>query len=256
MYLSVDIGGTNVRAVVADNLKDPKILDRATFKNTHNFDEYLKQLINFAKTKGKIDGIGISITGDLNPDKTIVIDSAINAPEILNQPIVKVLENEFNCKVFMENDGTASALGEAIYGSPEKDEFVYVIWGTGVGGALIKRENTQTLVEQIDWYKHFEEWEYVCGGKAIEKNNNKLAKDLTEDEWKVVMQKFEIHLLKLLENYKTENLVFGGGVALNQFERILKLKENLGNRLPNVFLTKLGDDTGLYGGFALIKQNL
>jgi predicted NBD/HSP70 family sugar kinase len=183
MYIAIDIGGTNARVASVDNLITPKIIKRASFKNTHNFNEYFSKIVNFIDSTGKIDGIGISIAGDLNKEKSMVVDSAENVPEVVDQPIVASLGKRFGCKVFMDNDGVAMALGEAIYGNCDKDKFVYLIWGTGIGGAIVKRKGDKIVVDQIDWFKHFEEWEYKCGGEAIKKIYGKPAKDISQIQW-------------------------------------------------------------------------
>lgn len=250
MYLAVDIGGTNIRFASTENLETGKIADKEKIRNNHNFEEYFQKIIDFAKGQGQIKGVGISVIGDLNPEKTIVVATAPNAPEVINQPIVDRLKKQLDCEVYMENDGTAMALGEAVYAKKINDNFIYVIWGTGIGGAKVKNLNNRLEVEQIDWYKHFEDWEYDCGGEAIEKNYSKKPQDLTENEWKSIMSSFEKYLNRLVRFFKAKLLVFGGGVSLNQFRRIEALQKNINASLQ---LSELGDDAGLLGGFAMIK---
>lgn len=253
MYLSIDIGGTNVRVASTDDLQTGKIVDRVKLKNNHNFEEYFQKIIEFAKGQGEIKGVGISVIGDLNPEKTIVVDTAPNAPEIINQPIVDRLKKQLNCGVYMENDGTAMALGEAVYAKEKNDDFAYVIWGTGIGGAQVKKDKNKLKVVQIDWYKYFKDWEYDCGGEAIEKKYAKKPQDLTENEWRFVMNNFEKYLNRLVRFFDAKLVVFGGGVSLNQFRWIEAIQTNINAALQ---LSELGDDAGLLGGFAIIKLGL
>ncbi len=50
----------------------------------------------------------------------------------------KLIEKEFNKKVYVENDANAAAIGELIFGVGKKyDSFIMVTLGTGVGGGII-----------------------------------------------------------------------------------------------------------------------
>ncbi len=254
MYIAIDIGGTNVRVASAQSLDNLVIISRAVFKNDHNFDDYISKVISFVKKQDKVGGIGISITGDLNEEKTMAIDTSPNAPEFLNQPIVDIFKKEFRCPVFLENDGPASALGEALYGKERNKNFAYIIWGTGIGGAQISWDNNKTKVEQLGWYKYFEEWENQCGGNRIKEKFEKPAGDLNNTEWNEVMKIFKGQLLEFLSKIKPSLIVFGGGISINQKKRLVALKKELSSSLPEIQTTSLGDDTGLYGAFALIKN--
>ncbi len=254
MFLAIDIGGTNVRAAVSTSLDNPELIDQVKIPNEHDFDQYMKQVIEFAKKQGKIKGVGISITADINEEGTMAIATSPNAPEVLNQPIVELLEKELGCPVYMDNDGTVSALGEARYAREGAKEFIFVIWGTGIGGARATREKGKIKVDQIDWYEHFEDWENDCGGEPIKSKHSKPPEELTEEEWREVEDKMKKHLLVFSGNLKTSLIVFGGGIALNQPHRVENIKKDLGRQIPNISLAKLGDEVGLFGAFALIKQ--
>ncbi len=255
MYIGIDIGGTSVRAVVSKEFDNPNFLDRLKIPNNHDFDKYTEELINFISKYHYISAIGISITGDLNSEKTMAIDASPNAPEFLNQPIVKIFKDKFNCQVFLENDGTVSALGEAIYGSNRSKKFTYLIWGTGIGGAKVTNNfSGKVNVEQIDWYKYFEAWENQCGGAKIQEYFGKPGSELTEREWEEIMKNFKENLQQFIDQVNPELIVFGGGVSIKQRSRL----ENLQTNFPNTKLqiSNLGEDTGLYGALALIKQTV
>ena len=135
MYIGVDMGGTKIRVGATESLDNPHIKSKKVIKNNHDFDEYIGQIIDFAEGLGKISGVGISTNGALNKEKTIFIGDILNTPEKRNKKPVEILKNRLNCEVFMENDGVAATLGEVLYGRYNFDEFLYVIWGTGIGGA-------------------------------------------------------------------------------------------------------------------------
>lgn len=241
------MGGTKIRVAATENLETPQIVSKKIIKNKHDFDEYINQIVDFAKGLGKISGVGISTNGALNKEKTMFIGDILNTPEKRNKQPVEILKNSLNCDIFMENDGVAAALGETSYGRYNFDEFLYIIWGTGIGGAYARRENNKIMINRVDWFKHFQELEEECGGNFIEKQFGKLPHDLREEEWGEVTKNFKKHLMKLIEVFKIKNVIFGGGIAINQFNRIRDIA-------PNLHLASFGDDAGLYGAFALLSR--
>lgn len=246
MYIAIDIGGTNIRVAAADNLEKIHIGEKLVFKNNHNFEEYMDKIVEFCGRQGSISAAGISTNGTLNKDKTVVIGGLANTPEKTGKPIVKILKSKLNCSVVMENDAVAAALAEKTYGRYNLDEFIYIIWGTGIGSAIARRENGELKVEQIDWLKYLEEWEADCGGNRIGRKFGKQVSDLSEEEWAGVVKDFKKHLLKLTEIIKIKQVILGGGIAISQFDRIK-------NIAPELYLTCFGEDAGLYGAFALIN---
>src|SRR5699024_2210080 len=87
------------------------------------------------------DAIGISSAGQINPKAGILIGS-VNIPGVNGLPIKEELEAKFNVPVTIENDVNAAALGESYFGiGGEVKDFLFLAYGTGIGGAIIENGN-------------------------------------------------------------------------------------------------------------------
>lgn len=249
MFVGIDIGGTSTRIASSSSLENIKIENRFEFKNTHDFDSDFGMIVKTIKNiANKVSSIGIGIPGDLGLDKTIVKDTTHNH-EYENISFLETLKQTFNCKAFMDNDGAAAALGVAYYDNSNKNDFEYITWGTGIGGASVRWTNGRAIATKLDWDINFDSWEDVCGGRKLEQRFGKTGDKLTDKEWGEVMGDFKSYLSEFVARNKCSNIVFGGGVATKQKDRLMNLK------LQNVRLSVsgLGEDTGLYGAFALAK---
>jgi len=84
-----------------------------------------------------IIGIGIGAPGPLDVEKGI-INFAPNLPGWRDVPLRKILEDEFNMKVVLENDANAAAWGERCFGVGQGvNNLVCFTLGTGIGGGII-----------------------------------------------------------------------------------------------------------------------
>lgn len=92
------------------------------------------------KHKNEIKGIGMGITGLIDPEAGI----AKFSPNIdwKNTPIKKSMEEEFEIQTFVDNDVKAMALGESRFGSAkEVRNLICINIGKGLGsGIIINRE--------------------------------------------------------------------------------------------------------------------
>ena len=255
MYISIDAGGTNTRVAGATELGNPTFAgEPLRRKNTHDFENDLHFMVSAALqiADGEpIEAVGIGTPGSPNEDKT-EIKSAKNLSSWVNKPLVTSLSEGLSCPVFYDNDVTAVGLGEAYYGQT-KGNFDYIIWGTGIGGGTIRYEDTQPNVSVLNWRKHFGEWESDNGGAELAKTFGKPPEDFTIQEWEVVAETFKKHLQRYLETYRPQAIVFGGGLAVKHTQMLTVAGTALGTKIA---VTEFGDDSGLMGGFGLIKRNL
>jgi glucokinase len=161
MYISIDIGGTRTRLAASSRLDNPEVVDRKEFVTSDNFEINYQNILSYIDLKTQIVGIGIAIPGDLNEDKSMVVKNANFILCYLKSPLKKLLLERYRCPVQMDNDGTAAALGEAVYGNGKGVDFAYITWGTGIGGALVKYINEKPIVSQLDWDKYLCNWENI-----------------------------------------------------------------------------------------------
>lgn len=249
MYLGIDIGATRIRLASMASLDDQKIQNKTSFLNSHNFESDFLQIVQKAREFAKdFQGIGIGILGVLDERKVTTFNTN-NLLEWEGKPIRSSFEEEFSCPVFMENDAVAAAWGEYFYGG-EKSDFAYITWGTGIGGALVVVKENQPEVEQINWEKYLKDWEHRCGGRNLLKKFGKSPADLSEEEWKQVMISFSEELAVFTQKLNPNKIFFGGGITIKQSSRLGKLE------FPQIRISQLGEDTGLYGAFSLLRALL
>ena len=94
---------------------------------------------NFPLVAGRIAGIGVGISGYCLDGK-----SRFNPPQALEEwamiPIDTAFQEEFNLPVWVENDGSAAAIGESFLGAGRKyRNFVYIFVAAGLGGGVINQ---------------------------------------------------------------------------------------------------------------------
>lgn len=252
MYVSIDIGGTNTRIAVVKSLEVVEFEKRLAFENSHNYQRDYDQLVDTINRNATgIKAIGLGIAGDVSDDKRTVYD-ANNNTEWIKKPFVADLSKQFECPVFMDNDAVTASLGVAFF-DDQKDwqDFAYVTWGTGIGGAMVARSGNRYESIMLSWEKHFSDWEADCGGAAIQKRFGKKAAKLSDSEWQTVIYDFRSHLITLSEDLNVETIVIGGGIADKQKAHLDSMEKIIG---LYTFTSSLGDDTGLYGGLGLIKS--
>jgi predicted NBD/HSP70 family sugar kinase len=257
MYVALDIGGTNIRIAASELLSPIVITQRTFFPNTNNFSHDFPKLLEEIRTISKestIEGIGVGIAGQITEDKQTLVE-APNFPSWNNQNIVKQITDTFPCPVVMQNDGVAGALGEAVFRDYKSENFIYLIWGTGIGGAEVIFRNNNPYAAQIPWNSMFPEWEKACGGKSIFNEFGKAVESLSEKEWEIIEKRFVQHFMQFIENKKPARIVFGGGVAINHSMHLYHAVEQMQiTSLPIIVVSSLGETANLMGAFYSLLQ--
>src|SRR5690242_8126688 len=142
MIGAVDIGGTKIAAGIVDDagkviarLETPTEAARAYPDGLRHMVRMLREAAQKAHTE--LSGIGIGSTGWVYPF-TGEFGDVDFLPGWKGCNSVKDLSREFGVRVALENDGDASALGEAGWGAGKgKSRLIYVTVGTGIGGGII-----------------------------------------------------------------------------------------------------------------------
>jgi glucokinase len=142
MIGAVDIGGTKIAAGIVDDagkviarLETPTEAARAYPDGLRHMVRMLREAAQKASTE--LSGIGIGSTGWVYPF-TGEFGDVDFLPGWKSCNPVKDLAREFGVRVALENDGDASALGEAAWGAGKgKSRLIYVTVGTGIGGGII-----------------------------------------------------------------------------------------------------------------------
>lgn len=224
-------------------------------RNTQNYENDLSYIIDSAKKIAghqAIKAVGIGTPGTPTPDRSR-IETAVNIPHWNGQPLVEPISNALDCPVYYDNDAVTAGLGEAYYGSYQKGDFHYLIWGTGVGGATIERSENGGVVyaAKLLWKPHFKSWD--CAGVQLGKDYGKPPETFTEKEWGAVLKKFGRHLLNYVETFHPPAIIFGGGLAAKHHEAVRLNARRTGIHID---VSKFGDDSGIIGSLGLIRYEL
>jgi len=136
--IGVDIGGTNITAVL---IEDTKVLKQYTCVTP--FDQSKEIVVNaVAKAISEvfdeeIAGIGIGVPGLVDLQRNVVLD-VVNIPSWDVVPLKQLLEVRFHKPVYVNNDANCFALGEKYFGKgKEYRNFVGITIGTGLGAGIV-----------------------------------------------------------------------------------------------------------------------
>jgi glucokinase len=139
---AVDIGGTKIAVGMVDEygtllskMESPTGVDWDYATGLEMVADMLRQTAHEAGRE--ISGIGIGSTGPVHPFTGQFGDIDF-LPKWRGRNPVRDLARIFKVRVALENDGDASALAEASWGSGKnKPSLIYVTIGTGIGGGII-----------------------------------------------------------------------------------------------------------------------
>lgn len=143
MFVGIDIGGTNMKGVLAD--KNGRILsfrETSTPDSAEKIDNEIYALIEVLATsssfsKMDIKAVGIGAAGSIDRKRGIVITSP-NIRGWKRYPLAKNIEKLTGLRVFLENDATAALMGGWWKGNGSKfRNWIMLTLGTGIGGGVI-----------------------------------------------------------------------------------------------------------------------
>ncbi|WP_132057831.1 ROK family protein [Halorussus amylolyticus] len=208
------------------------------------------------------------------------------------------IRSEFDLPLFLENDCSASALGEWRFGVGETyDSVAHVTFGTGIGagvverGRLVRGESGHAAevglfpvapTTGLDSFGVPGAWEAVCSGRGIPEY---VAHRLRDEDRETALADIEslraqdlfeaasdgdavargyledigrynaAGIGTLCNAYNPGVVTLGGGVALNNRQTVLEgIRAHLDDfcyvETPEVRMTGLGDEIGLYGALA------
>ncbi len=274
MNIIIDVGGTNIRVAGFKSLNQPKIIKILKFPAENNYQIDFKNIVKAIQkiTNSRIKRISIGLPGVISNGK---IKKCSHLSDWNDKPVDKDLIDLFECPVILENDTTMAAYGEAIYGHGLNKNFLFINWGTGIGGSRVYWVDKKIHISSLEPGHHIINWnenlrcacgqrgcwESFCAGHGIQKRYKKQIADLSEKEWKEVIEYFTQGLINLIVINPTGLIVVGGGIAINQKKRIKQIKQILKKRLriyplPRIKTSKYGEIISLYGGLGLFKSIL
>lgn len=141
--IGIDLGATTIKTGVVD--KRGRMLDHFSLETKANKgpNVVLQQMV-FAIRElfSRYDqencwGIGIGSPGNVNIEEQVVRYPP-NFTDWAGVAVGKAIRGVYDLPVFIENDANCAAIGESRWGGgSEFSDFLFVIWGTGIGGGII-----------------------------------------------------------------------------------------------------------------------
>ncbi|MCS7276347.1 MAG: ROK family protein [Dehalococcoidia bacterium] len=145
VYGAVDLGGTKVLSLVATDRGEVLGEDLRPTRASEGPEVVLQQveaslraaLARAGVAQGDLQGVGIASPGPLDLERGVVVNPP-NLPGWGEFPLRRLLEERLGLPVALENDATAAAIGEHVFGAGKGSrDMVFVTVGTGVGGGII-----------------------------------------------------------------------------------------------------------------------
>ncbi|EJS07091.1 MULTISPECIES: ROK family protein [Bacillus cereus group] len=256
-YIAFDIGGTQIKYGIVSEIG--RVLKRQTVATEIHLggEQIIQKLIYVSKkimNEHTIAGIGISTAGIVDINKGIVTGGADHIPGYSTIPIIDRLQEILKVPVSIDNDVNCAAFGEKWNGSGrEKDNFIMLTLGTGIGGAIfidgkLYRGHSFSAGEWGNMLiegKTFEEVASISGlirlvskYKGKGKWNGKRIFELYDKGDREVAQAVGIffkHLAIGISNlayiFNPETIIIGGGITDRGNEFLKEVKEEVSKYL-------------------------
>lgn len=140
--LGIDIGGTTIKTGLFNEYGEcflhKEIPTTSDVADETVLDHLIKEIANLSP----FDAIGISVAGMIDAEAGVIVEGSVNIPGMDGITIKDILEKHFKVPVQIQNDVNAAALGENAFGVGKgHDDFLFLAYGTGIGGAIIHQSN-------------------------------------------------------------------------------------------------------------------
>ena len=146
LYAAVDLGGTNLRAVVATLDGEIRGDDRRPSRAEEGLETCLQTMqasVEQACSEAGVEaaqlrGLGIATPGWVDVTEGVV-PAAPQLPGWRDVPLVRIMRERLGVPlVVLENDANAGALGENVFGAGRGTRhMIYITVSTGIGGGII-----------------------------------------------------------------------------------------------------------------------
>jgi predicted NBD/HSP70 family sugar kinase len=288
LHIAVDLGGTTGRvAAYADDYSVPlayeefevqkvdkdapsEVMERAFRQDFDTLTRIIGQMAGNSPSS-----ISVIVAGVVNKDRTKIV-AAGNIVHWAARPVVKMLQRVFwSSPVILGNDAEGAALAEALYGHGKEEDFLQVIWGSGVGGCRLHWHEDQPITLPTELGHQpiggdsgilcgcgsricLEAW---CGGNNIAKPLVYDLSQMSREEWELYRQKMVNGLYNSLMHHPVPLLVFSGGVICKQDWMVPLIEVDLNKTLrivpaPRLIISAFGEEAGTLGAYALGQRLL
>ena len=143
-YLGIDLGGTNIAVGIVDETGKILYRHQAPTYSRLPFPKLVKRIADVATTcvenspfsMNDLEWVGMGTPSCINPKTGLLVNA--NNLGWRNVPLEKELKKHISLPLFIGNDASCAALGEAVCGAAaDYDNVVMATIGTGLGGGVI-----------------------------------------------------------------------------------------------------------------------
>ncbi|PGR36387.1 sugar kinase [Bacillus cereus] len=249
-YIAFDIGGTQIKYGIISEAG--RVLKRKTVATEIHLggEQIIQKLILLSKklmNEHTIAGIGISTAG-------IVTGGADHIPGYSTIPIIDRLQEILKVPVSIDNDVNCAAFGEKWNGSVrEKENFIMLTIGTGVGGAIFidgelyrghsfsagewgnmliegktfeEVASISGLIRLVRKYKGKGEWNGRTIFELYDKGDREVAQAVG-----IFFKHLAIGISNLAYIFNPETIIIGGGITDRGNEFLKEVKEEVSKYL-------------------------
>lgn len=271
MYISVDVGSTNIRVAGSrdlENLTEPSIAH-----TPKTYSKGITHIIGHAKeiaTGEKIGAIVIGLPARLNPDKRGIFKVKY-LPDWDGRAIASDIEEALSTKAYLQNDTTQVGLGEAVYGAGKGVRIVvYMTVSTGVNAVRVVDGVVEPSVYGYETgfqYLSMEEppldlMGLIAGSTISERFGVSSPKDLGKEHpvWEELARYAAFGIHNSILHWSPERVVLGGsmfneiGIPVDRVKFHLQQIMKAFPKLPEIVHSSLGEVGGLWGGLARLRQ--
>lgn len=266
MQLVFDIGGTFTRCA---SISGGKIIQKEKWETPEEFEKG----VVLCGEKGKLmlsgeflEKIVVGFAGTFDQERKHIYRSP-QLPLWNGGKIMDAFKDKFNCQPLVYNDAELAGLGEAVFGAGRENGIVaYITVGTGVGGARIvhgcideKRYGFEPGHHIISYKEEKKSLSDIVSGLALKRETGKKASDISEKYfWEEKSRAFAAGVVNVVFFWSPDVVVIGGSVGKEMKLDIVReeMKKYLCilPDIPDVVFSSLGDDSALWGGIALGKN--
>ncbi|WP_144502104.1 ROK family protein [Bacillus thuringiensis] len=256
-YIALDIGGTQIKYGIISEAG--RVLKRKTVATEIHLggEQIIQKLILLSKklmNEHTIAGIGISTAGIVDINKGIVTGGADHIPGYSTIPIIDRLQEILKVPVSIDNDVNCAAFGEKWNGSVrEKENFIMLTIGTGVGGAIFidgelyrghsfsagewgnmliegktfeEVASISGLIRLVRKYKGKGEWNGRTIFELYDKGDREVAQAVG-----IFFKHLAIGISNLAYIFNPETIIIGGGITDRGNEFLKEVKEEVSKYL-------------------------
>lgn len=276
MYIVVDVGGTNTRVAASEDGKTLTV--KKHFSTPKIFEDGVSKIVaSVNKLVGDrtLNGLAIGIPGTIDHRTGKQIRNP-NLPSWNERDVVQTFKEPFDVPIIFVNDAELAAMGEAVFGSGKEYRIVgFLTVSTGIGGALVVEKRLVPRAFNTEPGHMMVEFEgkpsprsgqrgtleMYASGNAFKEQFGMKPEDCDDPgTWSAHLQRLGQGLINIIVLWSPEILVIGGGLSQKGKLFFQPLRKFVNENLkmfppPPIVPAELGDDAGLYGGLALIRNN-